>query len=468
VAFLPFENLTGDASLDWVKLAAARVAAAQLTGVAGTIPILANTLRDAQLASATHYVHGYFDLRRGAALHFEAVFEDAASRKAVRTLSSEADLLGAGDAVAKTVDPEAQPFSTADRAAAEAWGKGDFERAVALDPDFGHAWLAWTQALAAAKETARAIDVASRALARATLRSPVSRAQIELASATLRQDETGRAAALTKLSRLVANDSTVIQALAELELRARRFDEAARLYREMIRLEPTNAGAMNLLGYAYALAGNVPSAQEAFEEYGRQPGHEANALDSSGDAYFLNGQFSQAEKRFLEAHAKQPGLMSGSDLAKAAYARWLAGDLSGADGIFQRYLDFRTRGNDPLVAWRHATWLYATGRPGPAIERLAGVSGPTAELARKQLEVWRNPQAVLPSDMPALKRALDSAPVGGSSLPRVLYAEGLLKEGREEEARKLLREWPLPESQVDPLFQSLVFPKYLELKGRLR
>jgi hypothetical protein len=53
-------------------------------------------------------------------------------------------------------------------------------------------------------------------------------------------------------------------------------------------------------------------------------------------------------------------------------------------------------------------------------------------------------------------------------LARVLYASALAKAGQKDEARKLLVLWPIPGLDSDPLLQSFVFPKYLELKQELK
>jgi hypothetical protein len=50
----------------------------------------------------------------------------------------------------------------------------------------------------------------------------------------------------------------------------------------------------------------------------------------------------------------------------------------------------------------------------------------------------------------------------------VLYAAALMHAGQKDEARKLIALWPLPGAETDPLLQSFVFPKYLELKQELR
>jgi tetratricopeptide (TPR) repeat protein len=347
--------------------------------------------------------------------------------------------------------------------AAAAWGRGDFSQAVMLDPDFGAAWLAWAQKLAAEGNAAEALDVTAQALKRPTLRSEVDRAQIALASATLRKDPDARRNALIDLARLVRTDTSLLETLAEIEFNARRYSEAARRYRELLSVDRVNPSAMNLLGYAEALGGNLDAAKKAFEDYGRQPNEKPNSLDSAGEGYFANGRFAEAEKYFLQAHDADPALGGGSDLLKAAYARWLAGDLPGADAIMKRYLQYRTNLRDPAVVWREAAWEYSTGRTEQAMTRLQSAPPNQKELVEKQMAVWRG-SVKLPGDLASLQDLYQRTSPTADGVPRMLYATALVAAGRKDEARKVLTLWPLPAAGGDPLLQSLVYPKFLELR----
>jgi Flp pilus assembly protein TadD len=250
-------------------------------------------------------------------------------------------------------------------------------------------------------------------------------------------------------------------------MNGRHFSEAVQSYQSLIRESPGDIESWNMLGYAQAFAGDPDAARKSFERYGSDPAHAANALDSAGEGAFLNGRFAEAEKSFLEAHAKNSALLGGGDLLKAAYARWLQGDLSGADQRFSQYLAFRTQQKDPLIPWRQAVWEYSTGRPEPAIARLSGVTGAAADVARTQLAVWRDASR-LPQDPALLKQAFDRTPPTSDGITRVLFAAALAQTGQKDQARKLLALWPLPGSEGDPLLQSFLFPKYLELKQELK
>lgn len=467
VAFLPLENLTGDAALDWISSAGPKIARSQLLGGdVRIVPVQVGALREAYASGASQLVHGYFEKRREK-LHFEFSVEDIRTHKMLRKASQDGDLLAVLNGLTHEIDSGAHAFSSTNPQAVAAWGQGDYERAVSLDPDFGAAWLDWAQQRVAGGESQQALDVVFRALRQRSLRSPVDRTQLELLSATLRQDASAQQRALEALARLMPRDAVLLRQLAAREMNIRKFSESVRLYQEALQADPEDSESWNLLGYAQAFTGDLAGAQKSFERYASDPSHTANALDSEGEAYFLHGQFAEAEKKFLEAHAKSPALLGGADLLKAAHARWLRGDLAGADQQFVQYLAFRAQQKDPLVPWRQAVWEYSTGRPDAAAARLSNVTGQAADLARTQVALWKDPSK-LPTDVAALKQAYERTPPAADGITRVLLARALFQAGQRDEARKLLELWPLPGAEGDPLLQSFLFPEYLRLKRELK
>jgi len=457
LAILPFENLTGDASLDWVASTAPAIVAADLSGVSKVFAQPMPNRSDAYLANATRLVHGYFTGSSGA-LRFEVDVEDASRHKMITDETASGDVLSAMNAVAKHVDPAAHSFSTSNAEALAAWGHRDFERSVALDPDFGAAWLGWADTLAQKGETAEAIEVGKRALARSSLQSNIDRARIELILATLRRDTGARDKALSTLTGLLTTDVPLMLALAEAELNARRFSAAVEVFKNILKVDPENVGVMNSLGYAQAYAADLNAAVKTLDAYGKLPDQRTNSLDSLGEAYFMNGRFGEAEKYFLQAYDSNHGFLGGADLMKAAYAHWLAGDLKGADGLMTRYLE--TRRADPVNAWREAVWDYATGRRDQAIAKLK--SAPETPFSERQLANWNQS---IPTDLDALKQAYEHTPPSADGQARAFYAAALAAAGQKEEARKLLGLWPLPgEAGGDPLRESMVFPTFISAR----
>lgn len=250
LALLPFDNVTGDASLDWIRNAGPAILADELLGTARVIPFRASSAADAILGGATRLLHCTFSKRGSSsdaepALRFEYSFEDVASHKMVEAGVADGAVLFAANTLARKLNPEAKPFSTARPDAVAAWGHGDFERAIAIDPDFGAAWGDWVQQLARAGKPDQAIGAAERALARASLRTPYHKARLQYESAVLRKDAAAQIATLTALSEMAPRDPASWLSLAGVEQMQRDFTAAATYLRKALALQPANAGVMN-------------------------------------------------------------------------------------------------------------------------------------------------------------------------------------------------------------------------------
>ncbi len=471
IAILPFENLTGDPAFDWIRDAGPAILTEEIAGAPHTFAVRTPTLSEATLTGASRFLHCTVsrNLKGNApSLHFEIAIEDSARHKIVSTAALDGSVSLAADALARTLDPAAQPFSTRNPDAIAAWGRGDFERAVALDPDFGTAWNGWVQTLARSGQPDEALMVAEKALGRASLRSPLNKAQLQLEAASLQKDEPARVAALNQLAVLAPTDIGTALALAEVEQRLRNFAKSAVWYRRVLAMDPGNTAALNGLGYAEGEAGHLDIAAQVLQQYARLPNQANNALDSLGEIYFMNGRFAEAENYFSQAAARDPNFLDGAPVMKAAYAHWFAPahDQAGADAILRRYLENRAQHGDPAVIWRESTWLYATGRAKEAVARLTSASPDQKATIDRQLLVWRG-EVKPPTDLVQLKRVYESTNPAADGLIRIIYAGTLLNAGQPDEARALLQRWPLPESAGDPLLQSLVFPEFLELRQKL-
>ena len=385
--------------------------------------------------------------------------EDSTSHKMLLTERIDGPVLGSINTLAKRLEPKAQPFPTSNEAAIAAWGRGEFEHAVTLDPEFGPGWLAWIETLARSGKTAEAIEVAGRALQH-PIKSEIDGLRIELVRATLQKNSHAEHEALIKLTARVV-DPQLLANLGSIEVQAREFRLAEGDYKKILAVEPDNPETLNLLGYTYGYQGKVRDAEETFARYRKLAGQEPNSFDSLGEVYFMNGKFADAEKAFLKAHDLNPALAGGGDLRKAAYAHWLAGDLPGADKVFDRFLDFRAKLKDPAIEWEYASWQYATGRKEEAIARLQKSSFPNKD---RQLSVWTKPFKMHVYDA-GLEGAYRTAQPAADGFYRTFYAEELLNRGDRDAAKKLLALWPLPDSGSDePVLQSLLFPKYIELR----
>ena len=336
-----------------------------------------------------------------------------------------------------------------------------------MDPDFGTAWASWISQAAQAGKPDVAASLAERALARSSLRTPLDKAQIQLSLAALRKDAAGQAAALTELTRLAPNDLGAVLGLAGAELRQRRYLAAEQLYRRVLTMEPGNASALNSLGYAEGENGELDAAKKTLEAYGQRPDQANNSLDSLGEVHFMNGRFAEAEKYFIQASARDANFLNSAPLMKAAYAQWLGGDLAGADALMQKYLELRRQNRTTRsMVWREAVWLYATGRRDQAMAALAKAPKDQAANMERQRAVWRG-EVPLPNDLSQLKALYESTNPAADGLARTLYAGVLARAGRTDEARALLKLWPVPDTSGAQLLQSLLYPRFLELRKTL-
>ena len=124
--------------------------------------------------------------------------------------------------------------------------------------------------------------------------------------------------------------------------------------------------------------------------------NEANPLDSMGDIHLIAGRLGDAESFYLQAAKKEPHFQNDGPLIKAALARLLTGDPSGANNLAEQYLGARVQAGDPIVDYRRAQWTWISGRRKAAAQQmgafaLASESGPLREIASRayaELAIW--------------------------------------------------------------------------------
>lgn len=502
IAILPFENLTSDPALDWVSRALAEVLRAQLTGGSDVDPVVVPVLREVPASGAAGILQGYFSID-GGRLRVQAVLENAPTNRTMLTASTAGPpgrVLPLAASLAWQLDPRVRPFSTGSEAAlrayVEALGAADpapaFTRAIAADPGFGTAYVAWAEWLISRGVRAQAREVVSAGQGKGTRIPPVERARLGYLAAVLQGDRVAERRALVDLARTTPADASVYRMLANLDLAARAYPAAVQWYNKALEREPDNVALLNEAGYANAYARNLEAATQRLSRYRDLRPLEANPLDSLGDVHFYLGRFSQAENYYLEGYAKDTSFLFGGELYKAAWARLMTGDLKGADEAFGRFLQARQGLNDPLAPYRQAQWEYLTGRRKQAIARLDRMAQapqpPLASLAAFQLSVWMletgSPtrafeagpsqyaqacQLLLSKQFPeaatrVTKLYQQTSPASPDPLD-VLLAWALLETDRFNQAAELLATNPIPDPLREHPFLSLSFPRIFFLRG---
>jgi tetratricopeptide (TPR) repeat protein len=150
------------------------------------------------------------------------------------------------------------------------------------------------------------------------------------------------------------------------------------------------------MGYAAGQAGDVDGAMSALRRYAALRPNDANPLDSMGDVHLIAGHLADAGNFYLQAAKKDPNFQNNGALIKAALARLLSGDPSGANHLADQYVAARVAAKDPIVDYRRAQWTWISGRRKAAAQQmgafaLANESGPLRDIASRayaELAIW--------------------------------------------------------------------------------
>ena len=271
-----------------------------------------------------------------------------------------------------------------------------FAAATAADPDFGRAWDAWLETAIQQHDRAAADHIVTQARVRESRFAALERAQFDLDAARLQGGIPAQIAALRDLARLDPSDPLKHRALAESLMSIRDLDAAIVEFRRTLTIRPDDVIALNMMGYAAAYAGDLPTAIRVLRGYEQLRPNDPNPLDSLGDVHFALGHFREAEQFYLAAYGKSAAFMHGGESLKAAQARLMTGDVKGATALFERFAAAREAAHDPAVPYHRATWKWQTGARRAAIadmDRLAraNAAGPLHELAARadaQAVIW--------------------------------------------------------------------------------
>ena len=380
-AVLRFENLSGDPSLDWVARAAGDTLSWSLsssldgpvasersietaTVALGLRPAAApgiSTERSAALVTgANRLISGYVTLTP-AGVRIRANIENVVTGQADRSETVTAKTPGeALRELAHLISPTAKPYRTTNDDALRLFESGDPQGALAADRNFGPAWIALERAARAQGQNDQALDLIARAEASGV--DPAAKIQLDLDMGAIKGDKSAQLSAVRALSRLEPSDNQLIENLATAESETGDFKFSAADWARLTAALPLDADAWNKLGYARSWAGDYSGALNALRQYERLDLKGANPSDSMGDAGYIAGKFSEAATHYLDAYQKDPKFLVAGDLYKAAWARFRAGDRKGADELFDRFFNERTKGKDTLVALQKGDWLYRTGR----------------------------------------------------------------------------------------------------------
>lgn len=430
-AFIGFENLSGDASLDWAARGAGEFLAGSLRDAMRSAggdksPVLSSdaiaragqplgahpanapgtsAARDSAIvAGATRIVGGYLERVPGG-VRITASEEDAVSHLTIRTLSATASSpFEALNLLARDFSAQAGPPPTRNAEAFRLYSSALglpaadavplLAQAVQLDPDFGRAWVQLARTCVVLGDRSRAQDVIAQARAHKIL--GIDQAWLDFESAALGSDRSASLAAMSKVANLDPSDGVLARALADADTAAGRFADAANVWKRLTKDSPGDVNAWNQLGYTLSWSGDYAGALAAVAEYARLRPNDANPLDSRGDIQYWFGKYANAADSYVAANAKVPGFLDGGELYKGAWAEFLAGDKNAADALLTQFRDVREKAKDPAIDLFAASWFYRTGRAKDAVALLrktpATDAPPISPIVRAematQLAVW--------------------------------------------------------------------------------
>ncbi|MBI5085066.1 MAG: hypothetical protein HZB13_10780 [Acidobacteria bacterium] len=435
IAVAPFENLSGDAALDWTERLIPFAVAGQLQGLPRVTVFLARTPGEAAAQGATVVVYGHLT-SQGGRVRLRHLVENAGTSKVMSTGEYSSDsvrwteaLNSVAQSVSSAVRQGAKPGPLgihSDKAAmllAEGLAKPDpvsaassFQAAAEADPSCGWCWQSWAESAARSGGAGAATGVVALSRRKGRDLDNLSRARLDLLDANLRNDLQARVSALDALTHASQGDAVAWAQLGEARVALRQYGPAETALERAAAVEPDRGEYWNLLAYARAYAGKYGAAAEALDRYSSLDSASPNPLDSRGEIALMAGKFTEAAQALEAAYRKDTQFNGGAALEKAALSRWLNGEKKEAVELLERYLKDRTDHGDPFAELARARWEHLFGQHEQSRKRLALLAGagksPAAPLAASVLALQLLAEGDRAAAVPALRtaRALAASP----------------------------------------------------------
>ena len=234
----------------------------------------------------------------------------------------------------QTAARDAVPISKVTTASMEAYklflkGQEDFDRyyydearrslemAVQRDPGFALPYYYLTRVYSALADAPRAAESMEKfkKFGKTEMGKGKDGLYAAALSALVEKDQEGYVKGLKGIVRAYPDDKRAHVDLAWFYKNQKKYAEAIPLFDKALQIDPAFGYALNLLAYTYSEMGEKEKALKTFDRYAAaQPG-DANPLDSMGDLYFLTGKFETARAKYEQALAIRPEFPSTWKLA---------------------------------------------------------------------------------------------------------------------------------------------------------
>jgi len=358
---------------------------------------------------ATRIGYGDYTIRQGR-LEAHLNVADPRTGKIVAVLSAGGaggDVLAVGGALARQISPHVNAYPTRSDAALHAYADA-LEAAVPAealaragtaveeDPAFGPAVRLLAGLMLERGDRTGALDCLNKAMARAAGMPAGEQARLRLDVTTIENQAAAHEEALAAVAAAEPADPEGWMELGSFAFARHDYAAARVAFRKAADLEPTRTTALNEGAYAAVFAGHADEALVELRRYRSLRPSDPNALDSLGDVQLLIGRLREAEGFYVEAAKIDPHFLNGADWLKAAMARLMTGDVTGADGWSEKYLQARFADRDPAADLFRAQWRFLSGRRRQGLREMEAIArrqatGPAQGLAAEahaQLAIW--------------------------------------------------------------------------------
>jgi tetratricopeptide (TPR) repeat protein len=281
-----------------------------------------------------------------------------------------------------------------------------FEKAIALDPKFAFAYAM----LAQCPGVADPAEKLERATVLGAKLGEAERAMVQYWRAQQKGDDRAVEESLTRLGQVAAGDWRIELLLGERAVAEGRGEEAVRLFRRAVELNPQAAEAFNHLGFALSDLAQHDAAITAMRRYAALKRDDPNPLDSLGEVLLRANRLEDAEGAFRKASATPQFWYAAAGVATA---RFFAGDFEGGRKALRDELALAPDASVKVRLQTLAAWsLLAEGRRTEGFAALDAAEEESRAIAgplHAQLAVTRAAYYVLVSEPEAALPLLDAA-----------------------------------------------------------
>ncbi len=212
----------------------------------------------------------------------------------------------------------------------------DLEKAIQLDTTFVAAYLDLFSLYLSIGESEKAASLYEKFKKYRDTAAPQERYQIDLIDAKIKSDAVKYIATFNEWLEKYPDDRDAHYNLAQLYRSWNNDKQAIKYFENTIAIDPKYKLAYNQLGYAYAYIGNFVEAMGALKKYQELSPNEANPYDSMGEINFLFGKYEKAEDYFKQALKINKNFIS--SIRSLGLLKLYTGDYNKALAYFEHML----------------------------------------------------------------------------------------------------------------------------------